>query len=159
MQGMFPVDTNFSFVDMPLTDISGWITVSAWCFACAGPTSSLATMITSLAMFNVESYVPERWHTSLVMIATMVVPLFFNLWFRKVINILEHFAGILHICLFIVYIAVLASLGPKSNPDFVFKTLTHDVSGWTNPGVAWCLGLLSATFSVSGVDSILHMST
>jgi choline transport protein len=116
-------------------------------------------MITSLIMFNKESYVPERWHTSLLMIGTMVVPLLCNLWFRKVLSSIETLAGVLHICLFIVYIAVLASGGTRNDNDFVFKTLTHDVSGWSNPGVAFCLGLLSATFSLSGVDSIIHMST
>ncbi|KAF7521559.1 hypothetical protein G7054_g12410 [Neopestalotiopsis clavispora] len=136
-----------------------WMTVSAWCLVCAAPTSSLATMITSLIMFNKESYVPERWHTSLLMIGTMVVPLLCNLWFRKVLSSIETLAGVLHICLFIVYIAVLASGGTRNDNDFVFKTLTHDVSGWSNPGVAFCLGLLSATFSLSGVDSIIHMST
>ncbi|KAH6656610.1 amino acid/polyamine transporter I [Truncatella angustata] len=138
--------------------MQGWMTVSAWCFACAGPTSSLSLLITSLVTFNQETYVPERWHTSLIMIATMIIPLLCNLWFRKVLNILETFGGILHICLFVVFIAVLAAMGSKSDTDFVFRTLTHDVSGWSDPGVAWCLGLLSATFSLSGVDSVLHMS-
>ncbi|KAI4591724.1 hypothetical protein KJ359_012646 [Pestalotiopsis sp. 9143b] len=88
----------------------------------------------------------------------MVVPLLCNLWFRKVLGPIEMFAGVLHVCLFIVYIAVLAAGKTRSDTDFVFKTLTHDVSGWDNPGVAWSLGLLSATFSLAGVDSLIHMS-
>jgi choline transport protein len=135
------------------------MTVSAWCFACSGPTSSLATMITSLIMFNKETYVPERWHTSLIMIATMIIPLLCNLWFRKILTVVETFTGFLHICLFFVYIAVLAARGSRSDTDFVFKTVTTDMGGWSNPGVAWSLGLLSCTFALAGVDSILHMST
>ncbi|KAK6074503.1 LPXTG-domain-containing protein [Seiridium cupressi] len=115
---------------------------SAWCFACAAPLSSLATVITSLVMFNDDTYIPERWHTSLIMIATMIIPLLSNLWFRKILGALESFAGILHICLFVVFIAILAAMGPKGDSDFVFKTLTHD---------------LSATFSLSGVDGAIHM--
>ncbi|KAK9778890.1 putative Amino acid/polyamine transporter I [Seiridium cardinale] len=49
-------------------------------------------------------------------------------------------------------------MGPKGDIDFVFNTMTQDISGWSNSGVAWCLGLLSATFSLSGVDSVIHMS-
>ncbi|KAH7072139.1 amino acid/polyamine transporter I [Paraphoma chrysanthemicola] len=137
--------------------MQGWITTAAWCFACSGPPSILANMITSLAIFNNENYVPERWHTSLIMIAIMLVPFTFNLWFRKVIDAFEMTGGILHICLFVVLIVVLIVFGPRSDPDFVFKTLTWEESGWNNPGVSWGLGLLSMTFSVTGADSVLHM--
>jgi hypothetical protein len=34
----------------------------------------------------------------------------------------------------------------------VFNTLTHDISGWTNPGVAFGLGLLTMTFPITGID-------
>ncbi|KAH8725649.1 amino acid/polyamine transporter I [Phaeosphaeriaceae sp. PMI808] len=137
--------------------LQGWITTAAWCFACSGPPSILANMITSLAIFNNENYVPERWHTSLIMIAIMLVPFAFNLYFRKVLDAFEITGGILHICLFIVFIVVLIVFGPRSEPDFVFKNLTWETSGWNNPGVSWGLGLLSMTFSVTGADSVLHM--
>lgn len=137
--------------------IAGWITVGAWCFACSGPPSILANMITSLVIFNNESYIPERWHTSLIMIAIMIVPLTFNLWFRKLLDTFESTGGILHICLFIVFVVVFVVFSPRSDPDFVFKTLTWEDSGWDNKGVSWGLGLLSMTFSVTGADSVLHM--
>ncbi|RAR14138.1 amino acid transporter [Stemphylium lycopersici] len=137
--------------------LQGWITVGAWCFACSGPPSILANMITSLVIFNNESYIPERWHTSLIMIAIMIVPLTFNLWFRKLLDTFESTGGILHICLFIVFVVVFVVFSPRSDPDFVFKTLTWEDSGWDNKGVSWGLGLLSMTFSVTGADSVLHM--
>jgi len=84
------------------------------------------------------------------MIATMIVPFIFNLWFRKVLDTFEMAGGILHIVLFIVFIVVLIVFGPKSDPDFVFKTLISDASGWNNSGVSWGLGLLTVTFSVTG---------
>ncbi|KAF1954363.1 amino acid transporter [Byssothecium circinans] len=138
--------------------LQGWITTAAWCFACGGPPSILANIITSLAIFNNENYVPQRWHTSLVMIATMIVPFVFNLWFRKLLDSFEITGGILHIVLFIVFIVVLVVFGPRNSPDFVFKTLLWEDSGWNNKGVSWGLGLLSMTFSVTGFDSVLHMS-
>jgi amino acid transporter len=114
-------------------------------------------MITSLAIFNNENYVPERWHTSLIMIAIMLFPFTFNLWFRKLLDAFEITGGILHICLFVVFIVVFVVFGPRNDPDFVFKTLTWEESGWNNKGVSWGLGLLSMTFSVTGSDSVLHM--
>ncbi|KAF2731537.1 amino acid transporter [Polyplosphaeria fusca] len=138
--------------------VQGWLTVAAWCFTCGGPPSILANLITSLAIFNNESYVPQRWHTCLIMIATMLVPLIFNLWFRKVLDAIEITGGILHIILFVVFVIVLIVFGPRSSPEFVFETLISDVSGWNNEGVSWGLGLLTITFSLTGFDSVLHMS-
>ncbi|KAL6704953.1 hypothetical protein ACN47E_007498 [Coniothyrium glycines] len=137
--------------------LQGWITVAAWCFACSGPPSILANMITSLAIFNHENYVPERWHTSLIMIAVMIIPITCNLWFRKVIDVFEMTGGVLHVGLFIVFIIVLIVFGPTSDSNYVFKTLVWEESGWNNKGVSWGLGLLSMTFSVTGADSVLHM--
>ncbi|KAF2127533.1 amino acid transporter [Dothidotthia symphoricarpi CBS 119687] len=137
--------------------LQGWITTAAWCFACGGPPSILANIITSLAVFNYENYAPERWHTSLIMIAIMIIPFMFNLWFRKLLDAFEMTGGILHITLFIVVIVILVVFGPRNDAAFVFKTLTSDVSGWNNSGVSWGLGLLSMTFSVTGADSVLHM--
>lgn len=114
-------------------------------------------MIASLAIFNYEDYNPKPWHISLTMIGVMIVPMMLNFWFRKFLSTFEMIGGILHILLFIVFVAVFASFGPQSNPEFVFKTVTSNVSGWNNPGVSWGLGLLSMSFSVTGADSVLHM--
>lgn len=138
--------------------IQGWMTVSAWMFACAGPPTLISNMITALAIFNYESYQPKRWHMTMIMWAVMTIPLISNLWFRKMLNTLELAGGIIHVVLFIVSMGVLIALGKRSTPEFVFKTVTHDLSGWENPGIAWGLGLLTCTFSVAGFDSVIHMS-
>jgi choline transport protein len=90
-------------------------------------------VITSLAIFNYEKSVPERWHTSLIVITIMLMPFVSNLWFRKVMKIFEITVGILHICLLVVFIVVFIVFGPRNNPDLVFKTLTFETSGWNNP--------------------------
>lgn len=92
------------------------------------------------------------------MIGTLVLPFLFNLWFRKFLNAFEIMGGVLHIALFVAFIVILAALGQRSSSDYVFRTLTSDVSGWNNPGASWGLGLLTITFSVTGFDSVIHMS-
>ncbi|OCL09436.1 amino acid transporter [Glonium stellatum] len=138
--------------------IQGWMTVSAWIFACAGPPTLISNMITALAIFNHESYRPERWHMTMIMWAVMLFPLISNLWFRKILNALELAGGAIHVVLFIITMAILIALGKRSTPEFVFKTVTHDLSGWENPGIAFGLGLLTCTFSIAGFDSVIHMS-
>jgi hypothetical protein len=51
--------------------------------------------------------------------------------------------GILHILLFIVTITTLAAMAQHSTTGFVFKTLVTGVSGWTNPGISFGIGLLT----------------
>ena len=74
----------------------------------------------------------------------------FNFWFRKLLNAFEFLGGLFHVVFFIVSLITLVVMGERSSPEFVFKTLTHGVSGWNDPGVCWGLGLLTLTFSVIG---------
>ncbi|KAJ9667485.1 hypothetical protein H2201_002354 [Coniosporium apollinis] len=138
--------------------MQGWITVFAWMFGCILNPAALAQIVVGLSVFNSESYVPQRWHTTLLIWGFTVVPFLGSLYFRKMVDVLETFGSICHIVFFVVCIAVLAVLGERSTPGFVFNTLTHDVSGWTDPGVAWGIGLLTVTLPLVGFDSVIHMS-
>jgi len=79
----------------------------------------------------------------------IVVPVVWNFWFRKLLNPLEMISGICHVIFFFVSIITLAVLSRRSTSEFVFDTLTHDLSGWTNPAVAWGIGLLTVTFPIT----------
>ncbi|KAJ4357696.1 uncharacterized protein N0V89_002272 [Didymosphaeria variabile] len=92
------------------------------------------------------------------MIATLVVPFTFNLWFRKILNVMEITGGVLHICLFVIFVVILIVFGSRSGDDFVFETLIWGLSGWNSKGVSFGLGILPATFALTGCDSVLHMS-
>jgi choline transport protein len=104
-----------------------------------------------LVVFNNENYEPKAWHTSLTMWALIAILFVSNLWFRQVINALELFGGISHIIFFISSITTLVVLAHHSSPGFVFNTLTTGVSGWNNPGVCWGIGLLTLTYSMTGL--------
>ncbi|KAF2666911.1 amino acid transporter [Microthyrium microscopicum] len=138
--------------------IQGWITTAAWIFTAAANPAALANMITALMIFNDETYSPKRWHTAMFMWLFIIVPVVFNIWFRKVINTLETVGGVIHIVFFIVNIVLLPVLAVRSSNDYVWNTLTNDLSGWTNPGVAFGIGLLTVTYPISGADGLLHMS-
>lgn len=90
--------------------------------------------------------------------AFIIGPVICNLFLRRVLNTLETIGGICHVLFFVISIAVLATLAERSTTDFVFNTLTRDVSGWSNPGIAWSLGLLTTVFPITSFDGVLHMS-
>jgi choline transport protein len=137
---------------------SGWLTISAWCFSTAASPANLTNMISALVIFNNPNYNPVAWHMALIMWAFILIPLVANLYFRRMLNTFETIGGILHFAFFIVSVVTLATLAQHSTADFVFKTLVTGVSGWTNPGVCFGIGLLTVVFPVAGGDGVLHMS-
>ncbi|KAF2179045.1 amino acid transporter [Zopfia rhizophila CBS 207.26] len=138
--------------------IQGWLTLIAWVAACALTPFTLGTMIQALIAFNDPSYVPKRWHGTLLMWAFVTLPVFTNLYARRILVPLEIIGGVCHFLFFICVIVTLAILGPRSTDDFVWKTSISDQSGWNNAGVSFCIGLLSPAFAVSAFDGVLHMS-
>ncbi|KAH7067219.1 amino acid/polyamine transporter I [Paraphoma chrysanthemicola] len=90
--------------------------------------------------------------------AVTLFPFIGNLWLPHFINVLETAGAICHVVFFFASIVVLATMAEKSSASYVFQTLTHDASGWSNPAVAWGLGLLTVTYPLTGFDGILHMS-
>jgi amino acid transporter len=137
--------------------MQGWITVFAWIVNVGGSLSVLANMVQGLIIFNNENYEPQRWHATMFMWAFIVVPVLCNLFLRRILNTLETVGGIFHVLFFIAAIATLTTLSERSSTEFVFKTLTTDMSGWTNPGIAWSLGLLTTVFPITSFDGVLHM--
>jgi choline transport protein len=78
--------------------------------------------------------------------AILLLPIFCNIFARKILPPLEVIGGIGHLVFFIVIITTLAVLSPRSTADFVFRETITGESGWGSPGVQWCIGLLSAAF-------------
>lgn len=82
--------------------------------------------------------------------ALTLCPFIGNFWLPRFINIMETSGAICHVVFFLASIITLAAKAEKSSIDYVFNTLTHDISGWENPTVAWGLGLLTVTYPLTG---------
>jgi amino acid transporter len=117
----------------------------------------MANTLSGLIIFNCPAYEPKAWHSTMFLIAFLLVPLVLNLYLRKIINYLETIGGIFHVVLFVAVIAILCTLAKRSTPEYVFMTL-HTDAGWSNPGVAFSIGTLAVVYPISGVDGVLHMS-
>lgn len=130
----------------------------AWICSCTSNPAIISNVITGLTIFNNPDYVPQRWHSTLIMWAITIFPFLGNFWFRKLLSPLEAVGAICHVVFFIISIITLVVLAQRSTVDYVFKTLTHDVSGWTNPVVAWGLGLLTVTYPLTGKQSFIEIN-
>lgn len=118
----------------------------------------LAQTVQGLIQFYSETYVAERWHATLLMIAFLAASILCNLYLRRVLATLETLGGICHVLFFVVTIVILTTLARRSTPSFVFKTLISDVSGWNNPGISWNLGVTPLIIGLVNCDGVTHMS-
>lgn len=82
--------------------------------------------------------------------AATFVPFLINLQFKKLVTCLEAFGAICHIGMFAASIITLGVLAERSTVEYVFNTLTNDISGWEDPVVAWGIGLLAFTYPLTG---------
>jgi len=133
--------------------MQGWITVFAWICACVPNPAVVANTILAVASWNKPDYVSKRWHATLLMWVLTIFPCVANFWLPRFINLLETGGAAWMVVSFVVNIVVLAAKAKKSSAQYVFQTLTHGVSGWQNPTVAWSLGILTATFPLTGLAS------
>ena len=90
--------------------------------------------------------------------ATILVPLFLNIYARRLLAPFEIIGMCCHLIFLPVMIVVLVCTAPRSTPSFVFTEFLYGESGWTNPGVAFSIGLLTSTYTFTGFDGALHMS-
>ena len=134
------------------------MTVFAWVTCTAASPAYLAQGAQALILLNNPNYVPQRWHTTLLMCAFVVPPVAANLWFKKILNWMETIGAIGHGAFWIATMITLGVAGARSSDKFVWGTLTNDLSGWTQPGVAFGIGLLPIAFPITSFDGVLHMS-
>nr|AUW31329.1 putative choline transport protein [Cladonia uncialis subsp. uncialis] len=140
-----------------LSWLSGWITVFAWQSNIASVGYLAATQIQALVMLNYESYVYERWHGSMLFCAVVMVSICVNVFGIKILPQLETIAGILHVCLFFVFLVPFIYLSPHPTAAAVFTDFENH-SGWNNNVVSWCIGLLTVTYPLIGFEGVCHLS-
>lgn len=145
--------------DMLLTEPPGWITVFAWIVSIGPALILLATMIQALVEFHNASYVFQTWHTTLLMIALIILAVICNVYFRRIVSILETVGGVCHVLFFVIIVAVLTTFAEKSDPAWVFGKVISGVSGWESPGLCWHIGVAPIVLGLVCCDGVTHMST
>jgi choline transport protein len=129
--------------------------VFAWIATCAQPAFLLGTTIQGLIILNDDTYVPQRWHGTLLAWSVLAIPVTCNIFARRALAPLEIIGGVTHIIFLIVFVVTLVVMAPRSTVSFVFTQTITGLSGWSNVGVQWNVGLLSAVFPLTGTSKTL----
>lgn len=129
----------------------------AWVSALAGSTSGQANILLGLVSTNFpDTYEEKPWHITVLIVAQVLIAGLINTYAFRAVPWMELCAGMLHIALWVIFIAVLLAPAPKSSAEFVFFGRTVS-SGWDNGFVSWNLGLLVPAWGFIGFDGVTRL--
>jgi choline transport protein len=140
-----------------LSYIVGWISVLGWQSGLASIAFIAGTLIQGLLVLNNSSYVFERWHGTLLVIALAAFAVLFNSFLAKKLPMIEGLVLILHLLGFFGVLIPLWVLAPLNSPQQVFTSFLN-LGGWSSQGLSFMVGLLTSIYGLLGADSAVHMS-
>ena len=117
----------------------------------------VAVQIQGLLILNHPSYVFERWHGTLLIIAVTSITMLFNTLFAKKLPLIEGLMLVIHVCGFFAIVIPLWVLAPQKTPARVVFTEFQNNGGWPSLGLSCLIGITSPVFSLMGPDSAVHM--
>jgi amino acid transporter len=140
-----------------LSYIVGWISVVGWQSGLASIAFISGTLIQGLLVLNNPTYVFERWHGTLLVIALAAFAVLFNSFLAKKLPMIEGMVLILHLLGFFGVLIPLWVLAPLNSPKVVFSEFLN-LGEWDSQGLSFMVGLLTSIFGLLGADSAVHMS-
>ncbi|RKL02447.1 hypothetical protein BFJ68_g12004 [Fusarium oxysporum] len=130
--------------------VTGWVSIGGQVVLTSSAAFAAGLQMQALIIVNNETYVPERWQGMLFYWLVLVYALALNIWGDRLLPYTNTVSGAIHVIGFVTIVVVLGVMAPKNSASFVFTEVTNS-SGWSNDGVSWLVGLLSAVYPFLGV--------
>ncbi|KAI6914489.1 amino acid transporter [Hortaea werneckii] len=140
-----------------LSYIVGWLSSLGWQAAIATTAYGAGNVILQMGAISYPSYVPTKWHATLMTMGVTLLSVFFNTLGARHLPLFESLILVLHIVGFFAVIITLGVLAPKAPAEQVFTEFSN-FGGWTSVGGACVVGMLTATGSLGGSDSPAHLA-
>jgi choline transport protein len=141
---------------LPSDSSQGWVSTLGWQAAAATGTYLGGTIIQGLLVLNDSTYVPQRWHATLILYAVLFLTLLANTILVKFLPSLEGLILILHVVGFFAILIPVVHLAPISSASFVFTDFTN-LSGYSSSGASWFIGQSASAILFIGYDGACHM--
>jgi amino acid transporter len=107
-------------------------------------------------VLNDSTYVFERWHGTLLVVAVTVFSIIFNTFLAKKLPAVETVILVIYVVGFFAIIIPLWVLAPHASAHDVFTQFTN-AGGWSSTGTAVMIGLSGTIASMAGFDCAVHM--
>lgn len=140
-----------------LSYTSGWTSVIAWQPALSASLYPLVTMIGAMPYYFDGTFSFTNWQTALLLIGFGFTCIPLNTFWRKLLPPFESVALVIHFVGFVAVLVPLWVLAPKASSEDVFLNFVNN-GGWSNTGTSLMVGSSAILFTMSGPDSVVHMS-
>ena len=135
---------------------TGWLCATGWQCAIVSIAFLAGTIIQGLLVLNDASYVFERWHGTMLVIAITTFAILFNTFLAKKLPFIEGLILIIHIVGLFAIVIPLWVLSPRNTAHSVFLEFSNN-GGWSSTGTSCMVGLSTAIVSMLGFDCGVHM--
>ena len=134
-----------------LSYTSGWLSTLAWQSIVAVDSFLIGEVILGMITINHESFTPQRWQATLLIIATVLGLALFNFFAGKRLAVAENIFVAFHLLAFLPVIVTLLVMTPeKQSARAVFTQFTDNGAGWNSMGLTVMVGQVSSIFVVLG---------
>lgn len=137
-----------------LSYLSGWLSTISWQSIVALDCYLVGIVVQGLISINHDTYIPERWQSTLLIVAGAIGITLFNIFGAKHLPLAEGIFVTGHFFCFFPVIIILLVLAPKRSTREVFLEFSDNGAGWPNVGWSTLVGQVSAVFAVLGSDSV-----
>jgi len=134
----------------------GWLCAIGWQVYLTAVCYLVATMIQGLIALNVETYVWENYHGTLLTIAVLLFAIMFNTVLASRLPIVEGIALILHLVGAFIIIIPLWVMAPRATPDILMQFENN--GAWSSTGLSSMIGITVPLGVLIGYDCSVHMS-
>ena len=136
--------------------IIGWLLAMGWQGSIVGLSFAAGTIVEGLIILNNDSYTPEQWHGTLLVIAMVAFSIIFNTSLAGKLPLIENFLLYVHaLGLFAVIIPLLVMADKNSGRDAL--VVFTNSGGWSTMGTSVMIGMLTPLGSMMGFDCMVHM--
>lgn len=133
-----------------LSYIVGWLCVVGWNCGLVSIAFFTGGLIQGVIVLNhPESYVPQAWHSTLLIIAVTAFAIIFNTVLAKRLPLVEALLLVLHVLGFPAIIIPLWLLSPIAPAEQVWTEFSNQ-GGWNSNGTAVLVGLVGPLVALGG---------
>lgn len=139
-----------------LSYLVGWLCAIGWQVYLAGVCFMVGGIIQGLIALNDETYVPERWHATLLTVAVIASAIMFNTLLAVKLPLIEGVILILHLCGIFAIVVPLWVMAPRASAHTALLSFTNN-GGWPSTGLSAVIGLVTPLNVLIGYDCSVHM--
>ncbi|KAL8649564.1 MAG: hypothetical protein Q9210_004328 [Variospora velana] len=124
----------------------GFLSVVGWQFVTASGAFLCGTLIQGLVALTNPTYMPERWHGTLLLWAVIFVAVIVNTVLSNLLPKLECLILIIHVLGFFAVLIPLVYMAPHGDAASVFTVFVNQ-GGWPTTGLSFMVGLTGNVYA------------